>query len=537
MSVLQFNQQQITATFDNMTTTGGGYILKGRNIALKLPFAAQAYYHHGWQSWSLAAWSKPATLPTPKPAILNPMQIDPLYAKHPCPNGSWLGAVELPRGGILLLGALNLDSHVQMREGALQGWYEYENADPAGFEWFVGFGAEEKVFASYAELLGQRLGRGRAKTAYRVWCSWYSLYTAIDEASLNNIFDGLGDLPFDVLQVDDGWQIGIGDWQANGKFPSGMKTLADKIKATGRKAGLWLAPLLAVPSSSIYQDHRDWLLHDEQGKLVSAGFNWGEQLYALDTTHPAVLEWLAALMKQVRAWGYEYIKLDFLYAGALPGKRHTAMPREAAYRQGLAAIREALGEEAYFLTCGAPILPSLGLCDAMRIGPDVAAEWESYRDAVLLYNPATPGVKNAIRTTLSRLWLAPLVHTDPDVVFFRSTETRLTPEQNSLLQDLALVCGFKATSDPQQWLTQAQSADLRAFLTHQPRIKRTGKYTYQLDERLVDFTPAMNLPEAPSGLSALAGSITGWLGSQPAVLKVLDRLGKNAVEKLKNRLG
>ena len=26
--------------------------------------------------------------------------------------------------------------------------------------------------------------------------------------------------------------------------------------------------------------------------MASAGFNWGEPLYALDTTHPAVLEWL-----------------------------------------------------------------------------------------------------------------------------------------------------------------------------------------------------------------------------------------------------
>jgi alpha-galactosidase len=34
-----------------------------------------------------------------------------------------------------------------------------------------------------------------------------------------------------------------------------------------------------------------------------------------------MLEWLAALMKQVRAWGFDYLKLDFLYAGALPGKR------------------------------------------------------------------------------------------------------------------------------------------------------------------------------------------------------------------------
>jgi alpha-galactosidase len=315
-----------------------------------------------------------------------------------------------------------------------------------------------------------------------------------------------------------------------------MDGLAARIKATGRKAGLWLAPLLVVPSSILYHEHPDWILRDESGKPVSATFNWGEQLYALDTTHPAVLDWLSALMKQVRAWGYDYIKLDFLYAGALPGKRHVDMPREAAYRQGLSVIRDALGEQAYLLTCGAPILPSLGLCDAMRIGPDVAAQWESYRDAVVLYNPSTPSAKNAIRTSINRLWLSPLLHTDPDVAYFRSKETALTPAQNTMLQDLALVCNFKATSDLPQWLSGSERKVLRAFLTSQPVISRTGRCTFSIDGRPVDFSPAMPMPGKPKGFIALLSVLTGWLGSQPMALRVLEKLENNAREKLKDDL-
>jgi alpha-galactosidase len=505
-------------------------------VSIKLPFAAQSYYHHGWQSWSLAGWAEPTQLPRPKPAILNPMQFDPLYAQHPTANGSWMGAVELPGGGVLLLGALNLDSHAQLRTNTLQGWYENETAVSSTCEWFVGYGTENMVFETYARLLGKKLGSGRAQNAPRVWCSWYCLYTAIEEQILHSIFAGLNDAPFDLLQVDDGWQMGIGDWQANGKFPSGMNALANRIKASGRKAGLWLAPLLVTPSSQLYRDHKDWLLVDEQGKPVSAGFNWGQQLYALDTTHPQVLEWLAALMGLVRDWGYEYVKLDFLYAGALPGKRHSLIPREAAYRQGLSVMREALGEQVYLLTCGAPILPSLGLCDALRIGPDVSAEWESHRDAVLLYNPASPGVKNAIRTTINRFWLKPLVHTDPDVVYFRQIETNLTPDQKNLLQDLAQVCNFKGTSDPMQWLSEPEKATLRAFLSDQPVIKRTGRATFMIDHRLVDFSPAMDLPSRPKGITALIADVTGWLGSQPFILKQLDRQGKKAQEKIRERL-
>ena len=59
------------------------------------------------------------------------------------------------------------------------------------------------------------------------------------------------------------------------------------------------------------------MLKSENGSLVNAGFNWNEELFALDTTNPEVLDWLKKLMETVRNWGYDYIKLDFLYAGAL----------------------------------------------------------------------------------------------------------------------------------------------------------------------------------------------------------------------------
>jgi alpha-galactosidase len=532
---IEFGQNKVLVEAESISAVPGGFILTGSNVRIQLPSTPRCYYRHGWQSWSLAAWTDLQPIPVQKPALLLPMQVDPLYAQHPSPNGSWLGAVDFADGNILFLGALGLDSHVQLRDGQLQGWYETvarDNIPRYETEWFAAYGPEAEVFSAYAQLLSQKLGTGRVKTPYRVWCSWYSLYTAIDEKTLHNIFEGLGNLPFDVLQVDDGWQISIGDWEANAKFPSGMDGLANKIKSTGRKAGLWLAPLLVVPSSKTYHEHPDWLLRDEQGKLISAGFNWGEALFALDTTHPAALDWLARLMKQVRTWGYDYLKLDFLYAGALPGKRYDNMPREAAYRHGLGVLREAMGEDAYFLTCGAPVLPSIGLCDALRIGPDVAAEWENQRDAILLYNPTTPGAKNAVRTTLNRLWLAPLCHIDPDVAYFRSVETKLTIEQNAMLQNLARVCNFKATSDLPQWLTDSERETLRDFLTCQPQVERTNRYTFRLDGREVDFGPAMPLPEPPRGIDALMGEITGWLGSQPFALKLLDKLGKSRLEKL-----
>jgi alpha-galactosidase len=546
MQPLSFQNLQIISYSDQIAPVSGGYILTGANVSLEFEGEPKAYYRHGWQSWSLTTW-QPLNfrLPVQKPAILHPMQTDPLYIHHPAPNGSWLGAVEFESGEILLLGALGLEAHVALHGQQLHGWYEAPHKghdiprtghEADSGDWFVGYGDEATVFARYTELLGQRLGRAPSKPAPRVWCSWYSLYTAIDEALLGRVFEELADLPFDVFQVDDGWQVSIGDWEANEKFPSGMGALAANIRASGRTPGLWLAPLLVVPSSNLYRQHRDWLLRDPNGKLVSAGFNWGQPLYALDTTHPEVLDWLGALMKRVRAWGFDYLKLDFLYAGALPGKRHVDMPREAAYRQGLKALREAMGAEAYFLTCGAPILPSLGLCDAMRIGPDVAGQWENYRDATLLYNLTTPGVKNAIRTTVNRLWLQPLVATDPDVAYFRSQYTSMTDEQKGLLQDLCQVCNYKATSILPQWLSADGREEVRAFLESSPEVKRSGRYRFTLDGRIVDFSPAMPLPDHPRGLDALGNGFMGWLANRGWALKLLFWLGKRELQKVKESL-
>ena len=507
-------------------------IVKAQEVQVELPSHPVRYYRHGWQSWSLAAWTDPHPLPVQKPAIFHPLQVDAEHVHKKYLNGSWLGAVEFADGKILLLGALGTDAHVSLAENRISSMEVLSGeSDADEVEWFIAFGVEDPVFGEYAEQLGSRLGRVEKTVAPRVWCSWYGLYHAITEPLLDKIFTELDDLPFDVLQVDDGWQKNIGDWEANANFPSGMPALAERIKATGRKAGLWLAPLIATHSSKLFREHPDWFLRGENGQAVSAGFNWGERLAALDTTHPEVVIWLIALMEQVRAWGFDYIKLDFLYGGALKGKRYKDMPREAAYRECLHVLRKAMGAEAFFLTCGTPILPAIGLCDAMRIGPDVANHWERFHDAYLLYNPTIPGTRNAIRTTIHRLWLKPLVHIDPDVAYFESKGNSLTREHRHQLQDLACICGFKATSDLPQWMTHDEHAELCSFLNAEPNIVRTGRYAFDVNGRVVDYASTIALPEVPEGLIALWGRLLGWLGNRYAILRLYKVLNLGRLRK------
>jgi alpha-galactosidase len=319
--------------------------------------------------------------------------------------------------------------------------------------------------------------------------------------------DGLGDLPFDVIQVDEGWELAIGDWEANKKFPSGMATLADKIRASGRIPGLWLSPFMVLLNSTLARQHPDWLLRDELGQPVKAGLNWNGITYALDSSHPEVLAWLDALIRKVCDWGYEYLKLDFLYAGALPGIRKKDLPREVAYRQAMQIVRAAAGD-AYLLGCGALIIPSLGLCDGMRVGPDVAPYWINTPMSIWLNNPNHPGTCNSLRTSLHRLWLQPLVHTDPDVVFFRSRHNALSFEQKTWLRDLGLLSQFKATSDLPSWLSPAERQELKDFLTGSPPIERLDRYLFRIDRRQVDFSsiiPLRGPKKAPARLALALG--------------------------------
>jgi alpha-galactosidase len=353
-------------------------------------------------------------------------------------------------------------------------------------------GKEDEVFAKYTSLLETRFGKTRFDKAPRVWCSWYSLYKWINEHVISNALHSLGDLPFDVFQIDDGWQITHGDWEPTKKFPSGMEEMAKRITATGRTAGLWMAPFMVTRLSSIFREHPDWLLRDEYGKPVPVGLTWEGVPYALDVSHPEVLEWLDQLIRKVRDWGYLYLKLDFLYAGAIPGKRHQNIPRETAYRKAMQVMREAAGD-AYILACGAPVMPSLGLCDGIRVGPDVSPYWLNTPLTVWLNNPNDTSTQNAIRTSLHRMWLKPIVNIDPDVMFFRSRHNALKSDERQLLLDLGTISCFKATSDLPQWMNNRELDSLREFLETDIDVRKTSRYKYQLDGREVDFSPAMPL--------------------------------------------
>ena len=159
----------------------------------------------------------------------------------------------------------------------------------------------------------------------------------------------------------------------------------------------------------------------------------------------------------------------------------------------------------------------------MRIGADVTSFWDSKFYSYYLYNQTAPSLKNGIRTTVHRLWLDPLVHVDPDVAFFGGSNA-LTPEQKSLMQDLTEICGFKAFSDlPGGW-TDSERQAVRDWLESEHQVQRTGRYTFEIEDRPVDFSPAMTLPPSPKGFDKLIYLLVGFLGNQLWALRLWHRM-------------
>ena len=457
-------------------------IVRGTEVEREVPGPAQRYYQHGWQSWSDSRWVDLRSARLTNPVVERwPMVDDPAFVASPRHGGSAVGAVEAD-GEVLLLGALGLGGRVEVDGARLMGQVE----GPPG-EWLVARGTEAEVFARYAELLGDRLGR-RAARKPRVWCSWYSFYGNIDENRVLDVLDDVRGLPFDIFQLDDGWQRSIGDWRANDRFPSGMGTLAAKIRDAGFEPGLWLAPFLARSDSEVFEHRPELFARDDEGDPVFAGRNWGGECYALDVTHPATKELVAETMQRAVDDGYTYLKLDFLYAAALRGRRQSDVPREQAYRDAVELIRTTVGEEVSLLACGAPIVASAGVFDAIRVGPDVAPWWDMSLVTQYLHDPTAPSTRFAIATSLNRLWLQPLIEPDPDVVYFRRRYNLLTGRERRWLQDLARVCGFRATSDPPAWLDDRERDELVAFFAEEPSVVHRGRHRYEIDGREVDFS-------------------------------------------------
>ena len=259
------------------------------------------------------------------------------------------------------------------------------------------------------------------------WSSWYHYFTNLQWEDIEkNLRLARESFPFDVFQVDDGFEKDIGDWLNPKEGFGSLPELARLITDRGFSAGIWTAPFSAAETSDLFRKHPEWMVR-MSGAPKECYRNWGKKIYALDTTRPDVKEWLGMTFGALRRMGFTYFKVDFLFAAAMPGERAQKKTPVQAFREGMETIRQAVGE-AFLLGCGAPLLPSAGFVEGMRIGEDTAPFWDTKRGAFEGPN-AYYALKNSILRSFlhRRLWL-----NDPDCLLLRTRDISLTANEKEL---------------------------------------------------------------------------------------------------------
>lgn len=466
-----------------------------------------AFFSNGWQSWSYtgAYTSTDRFRHTRLSTLHRPMVLN---AGTPVPNQAGhfsselfgvLGSRSTRRGW--LAGFLSqrqhfgsLEAHLDHAPVTLRLWANGDSTrlDPGASmetDWACFFPVQlddPDPLGAYAQAVALTHGfSGSEDSPLSGWCSWYHYYQKIQVPDvLENIQAARAlrhRLPLDLIQLDDGFEHAVGDWLAfSPNFLQGVAPLAGEIKNQGFTPGLWLAPFIVDPRSSLARAHPDWLLRGRLNRPVNAGYTfWGTFATALDLTHPAALDYAAQVTRTAaREWGYPFLKLDFLYAAALPGKRRDpTRTRAQILRRGLEALRQAAGEDCFLLGCGCPLGSAIGLVDGMRVSSDVSEEWEpSYAGihTFFRHEPDFPSARNAIHNSLTRAflhrrwWL-----NDPDVLLpgpgltLNDAEFETLATVTALTGGLLLVSGKLAEITPQrirQWSSLLPLIDQRPHL-------------------------------------------------------------------------
>ena len=460
------------------------------------------FYSTGWQSWSPAGFLARDVRDYTAPLLLRPLvgpmihnANTPWSGKRGCFWSVSVGAVVTLREA-LVAGAVSLAEqfvqlYADLRPGnlalLLQSQLDdvpLEVGESRRSEWFylewVPLPAVRESaaliapawvdpLAQYAYAVARQMRVPQPRSAPTGWSSWYIFGDQVAEtdvmANLASAAMLADETPLQVLQLDQGFEPLWGDWtERNARFPHPLAWLAERVRGSGFRPGLWLGPLTVHPKSQLAQEHPAWLLRDAHERPVSAGWIAGRfRAQALDPTHPEVEQYLYDLISvAVKEWGYSYLKLDFLYAGALPGEHHNPhLTRAQAYRHALRIMREAAGEDTYLVGCGAPLGPSVGLVDAMRIGPDTAPYWAPrvplIRD-LFQRAPSLPSLRNSLRNVATRAWMHNRWwQNDPDNLMVRDSQTALTEaEIISQLTLQGLTGGLFVLSDDLPALSPAQ---------------------------------------------------------------------------------
>ena len=277
------------------------------------------------------------------------------------------------------------------------------------------------------------------------YTSWYNYYQDVNETILSRDLASLNER-FDLFQIDDGYETFVGDWLDvdPAKFPRGLEPLVETAHNRGFRAGIWLAPFVAEKNSRLFTERPDLFRRGEDGKPILCGSNWSG-FYALDLENAEAKNYIKRCLAHYVKTGFDFFKLDFLYAACLP--TYPGKTRARAASDAFAFLRECLGDK-LILGCGAPLFPAAGKFDYMRIGPDVSLKFDDVWYMRFMHRERI-STKVTLQNTVYRSFLdGALFGCDPDVFLLRDENLGLSRARREALLTLNALFGrLLMTSD------------------------------------------------------------------------------------------
>ncbi len=326
------------------------------------------------------------------------------------------------------------------------------------------------------------------------YTSWYNYYQNINEEIILRDLKALDDR-FNLFQIDDGYETFVGDWLDVDpkKFPNGLEPIVKEIHNRGFKAGLWLAPFVGEEKSKLFKEHKNWFVKDKKGKFIKAGGNWSGH-YCLNLYNEEVREYIRKSLEHYMNMGFDFFKLDFLYAAGLPS--YEGKTRCMAQKESYDFLREVLKDK-LILGCGANLLNSWGSFDYLRVGPDVSLSFDDVA-YMRLFHRERPSTKVTIQNTIYRsIYDQRLFANDPDVFLLRDNNISLSFEQrkalttiNALFGSVLMTSDNIADYDDKKKQVLADALEIFEHASDKSFVKR-GNYIdikYQLNGKEHSFT-------------------------------------------------
>ncbi|GAA2667828.1 glycoside hydrolase family 36 protein [Nonomuraea recticatena] len=370
-------------------------------------------FEHGWQSWSPTGAYRLDERP---PRAADPTIQTLCYRPEtPVPDGLFQGegllALDPGDGGPVEVWSAPGPLEVPSIRARLESGRVVVSSDGPVRHWQAE-GGLDRALRGWADTMATGFAPASFPAVAPMWCTWYGYWDKVTEDDVveNLRLSERHGLGADMFLIDDGYEAEIGDWLEPRPGFGSLERASAAVVEAGRRAGIWTAPFLVGERSRVFREHPEWLVGG-----ADAGRMWDQGLAVLDVTHPEAAAHLVNVFRSFRGLGITHFKLDFVYAGALAGRRHRDIDPIAAYRLGLELIREGAGADATLHGCGAPMLPSIGLVDIMRVSPDIAPTLQPKAGDISQPSQLGARLTGAAREFLHARWWV----NDPDCIMAR----------------------------------------------------------------------------------------------------------------------